>query len=37
MSVKSIVKQGLNVKAVLGVIAGIILFNVIKTKIPQIG
>lgn len=36
MSVKAIVKQGLNVKAILGVIAGIVLFNVLKTKIPQI-
>lgn len=36
MSIKSVVKQGLNIKAILGVIAGIILFNVIKTKIPQI-
>lgn len=37
MSIKSVVKQGLNVKAILGVIAGIVLFNVLKTKIPQIG
>lgn len=36
MSVKSVVKQGLNVKAILGVVAGIVLFNIVKTKIPQI-
>lgn len=36
MSIKSVVKQGLNLKAILGVIVGIVLFNVIKTKIPQI-
>lgn len=36
MSIKSVVKQGLNIKAIVGVIVGIVLFNVIKTKIPQI-
>ena len=36
MNVKSVVKQGLNLKAIGGVVLGIVLFNVIKTKIPAI-
>lgn len=36
MSIKSVVKEGLGLKAIAGVILGIVLFNVLKTKIPQI-
>lgn len=36
MDFKSVVKQGLSVKAILGVVLGIVIFNIIKTKIPQI-
>lgn len=36
MNVKSVIKQGFNIKAILGVVVGIVLFNVLKTKIPQI-
>lgn len=37
MSLVSNVKKGFNVKAIVGVCVGIALFNVVKTKIPQIG
>lgn len=37
MSILKNVKKGFNVKGVIGVCAGIALFNVVKTKIPQIG
>lgn len=36
MSLKSTIKSGLNVKAIIGVVVGIVLFNLVKTKFPQI-
>lgn len=37
MSIKSTIKNGFKLKAIAGVVVGIVIYNVVKTKIPALG